>query len=339
MNTTAITSELVLGAVRRYGDHPSGFLALNQGNSYFTHHADFTHNAEPGVIAYRVSGKYLVQFGPPFAPAAAWPALLGEFTAFAAAQGREVIAVQLQRDDAAYYAGHGFTVNQIGASYAVDLGEYALGGTRFMRLRNKISRARRAGLTVAETSLADCQDAAAEIDKAWLAGKGEAARELEFLVGQLGGPVQQHRRLFLGMLDRKPVAYISYCPVYGSRPGWLHDLSRRVPANHGVPPGVVETINATAIAAFQAEGARWLHFGFTPFTSLAAELEMPGASPGYSWFMHWLWENGSFVYPAASQLAYKHKWAPSVVLPEYLACHGQAQAAGLIHVFKAANAF
>jgi hypothetical protein len=55
--------------------------------------------------------------------------------------------------------------------------------------------------------------------------------------------------------------------------------------------------------------------------------------------MRWLWENGSFVYPAQTQLAYKSKWAPSVILPEYLAFHGQAQSAGLIHVFKAANAF
>jgi lysylphosphatidylglycerol synthetase-like protein (DUF2156 family) len=150
--------------------------------------------------------------------------------------------------------------------------------------------------------------------------------------------MQRYRRLFVGMLGDRPAAYISYCPVFGSRPGWMHDLSRRVPAGDGVPPGVIEAVNATAIQAFQAEGTPWLHFGFTPFTGLAAEHEVPGASPAYAWFMHWLWENGSFVYPAQSQLAYKQKWSPSIVMPEYLACHGHARAAGLIHVFKAANA-
>lgn len=333
MSITTISAESVLEAVRSHGDNPSGFLAVNEGNSYFGL------PGEPGVIVYRACGRYLVQFAGPFAPRSAWPRLVTGFAQFAAAGGHRIVAVQLQRPDAEFYAGHGFTVNQVGASYAVDLGDYTMRGTGFMRLRNKVARARRSGLEVVEGTFDGYTEAVTAIDRAWLAGKGENARELEFLVGQLGGQMQGHRRLFLGLLGGRPVAYISYCPVFGSRPGWMHDLSRRMPASDDTPPGVIEAVNVAAIHAFQAEGTRWLHFGFTPFTSLAAEHELPGASPGYAWFMHWLWENGSFVYPAQSQLAYKRKWAPSVVLPEYLAFHGQAQSAGLIHVFKAANAF
>jgi hypothetical protein len=55
--------------------------------------------------------------------------------------------------------------------------------------------------------------------------------------------------------------------------------------------------------------------------------------------MNWLLENGDFIYPAKSQFAYKNKWAPHEVQPEYIAFHGPVQAAGLIHVFKASNAF
>lgn len=333
MSTTTISAESVLEAVRSHGDNPSGFLAVNEGNSYFRL------AGEPGVIVYRASGRYLVQFAAPFAPRHAWPGLLAGFAEFASAGGHGIVAVQLQRRDAEFYASHGYTVNQIGASYAVDLADYTLQGTRFMRLRNKVARAQRSGLVVAEGTFDEYADEVAQIDKAWLASKGENARQLEFLVGQLGGPMQRHRRLFVGLIGGRPVAYISYCPVFGGRPGWMHDLSRRMPLSGGTPPGVIEAVNVTAIRAFQAEGTRWLHFGFTPFTSLAAEHELPGASRAYAWFMTWLWENGSFVYPAQSQLAYKRKWAPSIVLPEYLAFHGQAQSAGLIHVFKAANAF
>src|SRR5207248_3077260 len=158
------------------------------------------------------------------------------------------VSVQLSRADAELYARGGFTVNQVGASYALDLAEFSLHGTRFMRLRNKIARAFRGGLTVLEADNAEWSEAVDAVDADWLRGKGEHPKPLEFLVGQRGGPLQRHRRLFLGLRDGRPVGYISYSPVYGSRPGWLHDLSRRLP---GELPGILEAINATAIQTFQ----------------------------------------------------------------------------------------
>lgn len=330
MTVATVSRESVFEAVRRYGDNPSGFLAVNEGNEYFQV------PGAAGVIVYRASSRYLVQFGGPFAPERHYLALQQAFVDFAAAQGKGVTAVQLQRGDAETLAANGFTVNQVGSSYAIKLDDFTLHGTKFMRLRNKISRARRAGLTVVEADLGAYDKAVSEIDQAWLASKGENARQLEFLVGQHGGPMQRYRRLFVGLIDGAAVAYISYSPAYGQRPGWLHDLSRHRP---GTPPGVMEAVNASAIEVFQADQVPWLHLGFTPFTGLAPEHEVPGASRAYAWFMGWLWENGSFVYPAQSQLAYKQKWASHVVIPEYVGFHGPVQAAGLIHIFKAANAF
>ncbi|MER6790253.1 DUF2156 domain-containing protein [Streptomyces sp. NPDC000658] len=320
--------ETVRHAVAEYCDNPSGFLALNDGNSYFSL------PDVPGVIVYRASGPFLVQFGGPLAPAEAAGRLLDGFLGLAAAQQRAVVAIQVQQGETGLYVDHGFTVNQVGASYALDLAGFTLKGTRFMQLRNKIARAFRAGLTVTESSLDECADAVAAVDRAWLGSKGEHAKPLEFLVGQLDGPVQAERRLFLGRIEGRPVGYISYSPAHGSRPGWLHDLSRRLPDK---VPGIMEAINKTAIETFIAEGVPWLHFGFTPFTGLSAEHEAPGASKGYAWFMRWLLENGAAIYPAQTQLAYKNKWAP-VILPEYVAFHGRARLSGLLHVFKAANA-
>jgi lysylphosphatidylglycerol synthetase-like protein (DUF2156 family) len=322
----------VLRAITEHGgaDNPSAFLACNEGNS------TFTVPDRPGVVVYRTAGDYLVQFGGPFAPAGHYEALLAAFLAFAERQRRTVVAVQLQRSDAEVYARTGFTVNQVGASYAVELSRLSLQGTRFMQLRNKISRARRAGLTVLEDRAGDWFDAMRELDQVWLRGKGEHARPLEYLVGQYGGPMQKHRRLFVGVIAGELAGYVTYSPVFGGRPGWLHDLSRRTP---GGTPGVVEAINLTAIDQFRAEGASWLHFGFTPFTSLDDILELPGHSPGFSQFMRLLWQYGEAVYPAQSQLAYKRKWAPDVTLPEYVAFHGTASVAGFAHVFRACNAF
>jgi lysylphosphatidylglycerol synthetase-like protein (DUF2156 family) len=331
MTGTLSPAALVHEAIRLPGvDNPSAFLATNAENSIFTV------PGRDGVIVYRPAGAWLVQFGGPFAAIEDRMALLEAFRGFARDQGRRTVAIQLQADDARRYAERGWTVNQVGASYAVDLSTFTLAGTRFMRLRNKISRAHRAGLTVTEADPEQWYDRMRALDRTWLQSKGEHAAELQFLVGQYGGEMQPHRRLFIGRIDGELAGYISYSPVYGSRPGWMHDLSRRIPDE---TPGLMEAINKAAIDTFLGEGERWLHFGFTPFTSLDGAHELPGHSPAFAMFMQLLWQYGEEAYPARSQLDYKMKWAPSVILPEYIAFDGPAGVHGFAHVFRACGAF
>jgi lysylphosphatidylglycerol synthetase-like protein (DUF2156 family) len=332
MTTTEVSTEFVQHAISTYtaAENPSAFLAMSEGNSYFTL------PGRPGLVVYRRTGRYLVQFAGPFAPEESYGDLVAGFTRFAAGQGREVVAVQLQEYDAVRYADLGFSPAQIGASYAVDLDRFTLAGTRYMRLRNKISRALRNGLTVTEVDYDEWAGQVGEIDRMWLPLKGEGAKQLEFLVGQCGGPAQRHRRLFAGLIDGRMAGYILYSPVYGSRPGWMHDLSRRRP---DLSPGIMEAINKTALETFRDEGERWLHFGFTPFTGLDDKWELPGASPAFRWFMRYLWEHGEAVYPAKTQLDYKEKWTQHLVVPEYAAFQGAASLPAFVHIFRACNAF
>jgi lysylphosphatidylglycerol synthetase-like protein (DUF2156 family) len=330
MTGMSVESDIVVEAIQQYShaDNPSAYFAFNSGNSYFQL------AGEPGLIVYRQVGRYLVQFGGPFAPPEACTGLLREFVRYAAEQRREIVAVQLQGADASPYLEVGFTVNQMGASYVVDLETFTLAGTRFMRLRNKIARARRTGLEIREAAYDEWADQIQELDAAWLATKGPDVKPLEFLVGQTGGQYQYLRRVFVAERDGELIGYVSYAPVYGSRPGWMHDLSRRRP---DAPPGVMEAINKAAIDQFSGEEVRWLHFGFTPFTSLTGA-RFPGYSRAFHWFMNHLWDHGEHIYPARTQLAYKEKWAPSVVLPEYIAFQHRASLPALVHVFRACNA-
>ncbi|MEY9988228.1 lysylphosphatidylglycerol synthetase-like protein (DUF2156 family) [Streptomyces sp. V4I8] len=321
----------VLDAVRRHtvADNPSSFLALNKGNKFFT-----TPGLD-GVVIYRTTGRHVVQFGGPFSAVEAYDALLDAFAQHVRDRGHKLVAVQLQTYDAHTYARRGFTVNQLGASWAIHLSEFTLSGSRFMQLRNKISRAHHNGLQIQEVAVDDVRDALARIDTAWLGSKG-GARPLEFLVGQIGGSVQALRRLFVGTIDHDPVAYISYSPVYGSRAGWMHDLSRRVP---GGSPGLMEAINAQAIETLRSEGANWLHFGFTPFTGLDAGHEVEGHSPAFQWLLQTLFAEGAALYPAQTQLSYKKKWGPQEQIPEYVAFDGPASLSSFAHIFRACNAF
>jgi lysylphosphatidylglycerol synthetase-like protein (DUF2156 family) len=322
-------SEDVRHALEEHADNPSAFLAMNAGTEYFR--ADGIN----GMIAYRTSGRCIVQFGGPFAGPADRPALLAAFRVYAAQAHKRVIAVQLQSADADLYGRSGFTVNQIGASYAVRLADFTLRGSKFVKLRNKISRAKRSGLEVAEADPLTADGELTGIDKDWLRGKGRFVKELAFLVGERTGDAAPLRRLFVGRIEGVPVGYISYSPVYGSRPGWLHDLSRR---RQEVPPGVMEAINAAALGAMTGEGAGWLHFGFTPFVGLDPEREVPAASPTVGRIVRFLAEHGEKVYPSRTQLAYKEKWDPHVVLPEYIAFDGKPSAMAIWRLMRLANA-
>jgi lysylphosphatidylglycerol synthetase-like protein (DUF2156 family) len=306
-------------------DNPSAFLALNESNSHFTV------PGLDGLVTYREAGRRLVQFGGPVGDSA----LLQRFTAFARSKRRKVVAIQVQAHDVPTYEAAGYTVNQVGASYAVDLARFTLRGKKFVRLRNKIARATRSGLLVKEVAQQDWHDRMKALDERWLRSKGKHAKELEFLVGEYGGTHQDARRLFIGTIDGELAGYVSYSPAYGSRPGWLHDLSRRLPDG---PPGVMEAVNSTAIETFQSEGAAWLHFGFTPFTGLSEEFDTKTQSGWFAWLVRQLAARGAAVYPAATQLAYKEKWAPHAVIPEYIAFQGRAGVYGFLQVFNAANA-
>jgi len=214
------------------------------------------------------------------------------------------------------------------------LGEFSLRGTAFMQLRNKIARAVRTGLVIGEVPLEPWHAAMTELDAGWLGTKG-GAKPLEFLVGQYGGPYQHLRRLFVGVHGSRLTGYISYTPVYGSRPGWMHDLSRRQPDS---PPGVMEAINKAAIDTFRAEDAQWLHFGFTPYSALSPAWQFPGYSRAFHWLMGEIWADGADIYPAQTQYAYKQKWHQDIVLPEYIAFQRGASVPALVHIFRACNA-
>lgn len=294
-------------------DHPSGYLALSPRN------AVFALEGLPGFISYREQGRHLVAFGGVHAPEAARAPLLDAFLAEAEARGRRVLAVQVREPQAELFRSRGFTVNRFGATYGLKLAGYSFGGGRKVNLRNKVKRARALGLTVAEVGRELPADDATfaqlhAISDAWLGEKKK--KELDFMIGELGGPGHPDRRVFVVRDGAgRMIAFITYVPAFGARRGWLHDLTRRLP---DAPVGCMELCNAFTMERLAAEGAGWLHFGFTPFLVEAGE--GPGASRLMAWVLRMLGRFGSAVYPAQRQREYKKKWIPDVVEPELVAC-------------------
>ncbi|MFJ3880985.1 phosphatidylglycerol lysyltransferase domain-containing protein [Streptomyces sp. NPDC090077] len=306
-----------LELLRAHADHPSAVLALNRGT------LRYTGRTAEGLVAHTRRGRrHVVQFAAPFA---AGPdgrgRLLDEFLAHLAA-GRgpvpRLTAAQVGRDDVPLYAERGFAVNQVGSTYGIDLARFTVRGKPLAKVRQNVNRARREGVTVVETDPGDPGDRREldAIDAEWLAAKGRHVKELAFLVGERGGPAAALRRTFLARHRGRTVGYVTYSPVWGGRPGWLYDLTRRSPR---APVGTVELVNLTALTRFREEGAPWLHLGLTPFAGLDDRYEPACASRGLARALRLVAEHGRLVYPAGSQEAFKLKWAPHVVEPEYVA--------------------
>lgn len=309
-----------LDVLARRSDHPSAFLALNRETRHFAR------EGLDGLVAYRASGGWLFQLGGPFAAPGERRELLDGFRAFARSERKKICALQIRPEDVPLYRDAGFRVNQLGLSYTLDLRRFKTSGTRFMQLRNKINRARRAGVVVEEVGVERPRtDGLAEeleaLTAAWLSSKGRFKKLLEFMIGELGGPHDVHRRTFVASAGGRIVGFVTYVPVWGRHAGLMHDLCRRAP---DAPPGVMELVNATAIERFRSEGHDTLSFGLTPLVGIDdAHDRFEGRSRIVSWLLRKLAVHGKAIYPAQSQAQYKMKWQPDVIVPEYFAFEGR----------------
>lgn len=313
---SAIASDMNFPAtdsVEEWIDHPSGFFALSDRNQRFSL------EGIPGFIAYREQGKHYTIFGGVNAPVEHQAALLDGLIAQAESNKCNIVAVQVRESQVELFRKIGATVNQMGSSFCIPLEGYSFVGTKKMRLRNKIKRASKAGLRVVEVGSAELpRDETTfarlnAVSDEWLAAKGK--KELDFMIGEIGGPADTQRRIFVVLnKDDNIVAFITYVPVWGSRPGYLHDLTRKLPR---APTGAMELCNATALEQFMADGIRFLHFGFTPF--IVDEVEPAGGNRFIAWLIRKLYQYGKAVYPAKSQSEYKIKWGTDIIEPEYIA--------------------
>ena len=321
------------GILNEHGHHPAAYLALNQETKCFV--------LDDALVPYRDQGRFRFAVAGLIAPPEKKADLLQAFLKNAAEQRKRIIFLQCPLEDAQLLQQYDFSINQLGTSYARTLNGFNLDGTRFMKLRNKISRAKRAGVVVKEVGvdIEFTQDIKLQlecIDDEWLRGKH--AKELAFLIGELGKAEDEstpNKRLFIAEQNGRIQGYILYSRIYGRYRGWMHDLTRR---RIEAATGTMELINQEAASRFKADGENYLHFGFTPLAELRASHEANmHSSKWFSWAAQWLAQHGSFLYPVATQLQYKKKWYPDLILPEYIAFQGGFSLFGLWQFLRITN--
>ena len=134
--------------------------------------------------------------------------------------------------------------------------------------------------------------------------------------------------------DGDLLGYVSLSPVFGSRPGWLHDLSRR---RDDAPPGVMELLVSQCIQRCVDEQNALVALRVHPVHVPRPAVEIPGASPVVARLVRLLADHGARVYPAASQVDYKRKWGALHTLPDYLAFDGRPSVSGVFRLLKVTN--
>ncbi len=310
----------VRALVERYGDQPSSSLVLCTDKQYFS-------SAQTeGIVAYNTYGNYIFQYGNVIAPNNQKAALLLNFREFARQQGKRICAVQIGAQDVPFYTDEGFKVNQFGCTYSLDLNEFQVSGAVYRNIRNKIRRAERQGVDVAEigvdlprseTLLAELND----LTSSWLHLKGRRKKLMKFMVGELEVDDNTPQRIFVSLIKGRIVGFITYLPTYGKLTGYLHDLSRRGPDG---PPGIMELTNFTALSRFQSEGIRYLHFGVAPCVGIDSHWDNSQTrSSALAWALSTIANHGQIIYRAKSQAKYKMKWRPQIVEPEFVAFEGR----------------
>lgn len=293
-------------------NHTSGYLALTPRKDRFRI------TGLPGFISYKEQRKHLILFGGVHAPRNTRADLLDRFLKVAGKQNRQVIALQLHEEQIPLFNSRGFITNQMGASCGLCLSDFSYAGTARMKLRHKIKRAREIGLSVREVGREIPDDERTysrilKVSEAWVQEKG--GKELDFLIGEIGQPGQEDRRIFVVVSKTDQIiGFITYVPVWGSYPGYLHDLTRR---SNDAPVGAMELCNAFALERFKEERIEHLHFGFTPF--ILDGTRNAGESNLLAVLFRAVYKYGARFYPAQSQWTYKLKWNPDIIEREYIA--------------------
>ena len=155
------------------------------------------------------------------------------------------------------------------------------------------------------------------------------------MVGSRSGPPDDQRRLFVVDVHGSVIGYSQCVPAFGRQPGWLYDLNRLLPG----APDVGDLQVWSVMRRLQAEGAPYFHLGFTPF----AELGLPGSStpPAHSrvgaLLLRLLAEHGERLYPTAGAVAWKRKWQPVTVAPEYIAFPGRLRPGAVARLLRLTN--
>ena len=243
-----------------HGEGALSFMTTWAGNRYW-----FVPDRS-AMVAYRVVGGVAITTGDPVGAPGARGAAVRGFGRFCEQHGWIPCWYSITDEVVRQLADTGSQALQVAAETWLPLGDLAFIGRRWQDVRTAINRAARDGVqaqwfTWSQAPLA-LREQIARLSEEWLAAKG--LPEMGFTLGGLDELADDAVRCLAAVGPGGELqALTSWLPARrnGVPVGWTLDVMRR--AGHP-SPGVMEFLIATAILAFQDEGAEWVSLSGAP---------------------------------------------------------------------------
>ncbi|MFR9802666.1 bifunctional lysylphosphatidylglycerol flippase/synthetase MprF [Pseudonocardia sp. RS010] len=294
----------------RHGGSTLSWLTTWRGQRYW-----LDHTGRAG-IAYRVIGGVALSTGEPFGKAPDRLGAVDGFARFCAEHAWTPCLYSVGAPVRDHLEQRGWASLQVAEETVLALPELRFTGRRWQDVRSALNNARKADICAEWVDYTSAPAAIADqirgISEDWVAEKG--LPEMGFTLGGLDELADPQVRCLLAVdADRTVHGATSWLPVYadGQVVGWTLDFMRR--RDGGFRP-VMEFLIASAVLAFQEEGAQFVSLSGAPL----ARRDRGERPDGLQRLLDRLGETLEPVYGFQSLLAFKAKFQPEY-RPLYLA--------------------
>jgi lysyl-tRNA synthetase class 2 len=248
---------LAADLVRAHGSDTLSFFKLRADKHYF-----FSGDKQ-AFVGYRVENGVLLLSGDPVGPPEAIGLLLSDLRAFAAARGLKLGAVGASETMRSRYERLGLRTLYLGDEAIIDLERFSLEGRPIRKVRQSVTRLRKAGYSSELRELRSVDQATlAEIEQVLERGR-QGAPERGFSMAM--DSICRHTEDTLVLLGRDAEGAIRgvlhFVPCYG-RAAVSLSFMRRDP---DTPNGLTEFLVATAPELLRERGLRELSLNFATF--------------------------------------------------------------------------
>ena len=252
--------------VRQHGQDTLSFFKLRPDKHYFF-------NAErTAFVGYRVEAGTLLLSGDPVGPPETLGDLLVEVRSFARARGLKLAALGASEKLVEIYEGLGLHSLYLGDEAMVDTGSFSLEGRPIRKVRQSVTRLRKAGYTSEVCALAEIDATTlAQMRTVLEAGRiGKDERGFSMCMDGVDCTNTQDT-VFVLARDGEGVlkGVLHFVPCYGRRAMSL-SIMRRDPAT---PNGLMEFLVVSAIEGMRERGIEELSLNFAALTRCIREPE------------------------------------------------------------------
>ena len=244
--------------VRAHGTDTLSFFKLRSDEQYL-----FSADGR-AFVGYRIENRVLLLSGDPVGPPEAFPALLSQLRGFADARGLKLGAVGASEALRSLYEKLGLRTMYLGDEAIVELGNFSLEGRSIRKVRQSVTRLRKAGYT-AELHEFGALDPRMldEIQRVLERGRqGAPERGFSMAMDSLGGVLEDETLVVLGRDEHDAIrGVLHFVPCYG-RSTFSLSFMRRDP---GTPNGLTEFLVVQAIELLRERGVVEVSLNFATF--------------------------------------------------------------------------